>query len=87
MDWPVTKRLFGVAEGEGVLDQAIPQLKMPVLAILGEHDYGAPPPQNRSIVKGFPNVTVLVFAKSGHNPMVEQPTEFDRALLHWLAAH
>lgn len=70
---------------QGVLESTVPGLAMPLLVVLGAHDYYVPPAGWDTYAQ-LPNVSVHLFERSGHNPMLEQPGEFDALLLSWLQA-
>lgn len=83
LDIPLLERFAVVVQD--ALDTAIPGLSLPILVMLGRHDYLLPP-ANWDAFGTKPNVTVHVFERSGHNPMYEEPEAFDAALTSWLAA-
>lgn len=59
--------------------------KKPVAAMMGAYDFWAPPINSwEPLTDEHKNFTVRFFEKSGHVPQLEQPEEFDRALLTWL---
>jgi proline iminopeptidase len=68
----------------GIFEQGLPELRTPVLAVLGKHDYPNPPSAWESL-RSLPHLTVRVFDESGHAPMLEEPAEFDEMLMTWLA--
>lgn len=64
------------------------RVTMPVLLVLGRHDYVAPPAYLWEPMRDrFHNLTIRVFETSGHYPQLEEANLFDRELLAWLADH
>ncbi|MBO9542122.1 alpha/beta hydrolase [bacterium] len=58
----------------------------PVFLGLGLYDFLVPPHYTWSPIRAkFKDLTVRLFAKSGHTPQLEEPEAFDTALLEWLA--
>lgn len=66
-----------VTEGLGNLDA-------PVFLALGVHDYLFPPTMWDEARPLFPDLTVRLFEKSGHFPMLEERERFDHELIAWL---
>lgn len=62
----------------------VSSLKCPVLIIGGEHDMGAGPEAARASQKLIPG-SKLVVMPTGHAAKIEQPDEFNRAVLDFLA--
>lgn len=60
------------------------ELELPVLLLLGRHDYFNPPHLWESHSSKFQNLTVRIFEKSGHTPSYEEADDFNSAVLHWL---
>jgi len=58
----------------------------PVLLALGEHDFISPPTAWTDDTRP-PRATTELFARSAHNPFVEQPHEFVAAVDRWLKAN
>ena len=69
------------------LDWGRQVLDIPVLIVMGEHDYAVPHTLWRNILPNLGNVTFHLMKQSGHTPQLEQPDEFDRLLLRWVARH
>ena len=76
-------RLFSVVPTRSDVRSTLESLKMPIFVAVGSFDYGVPHALWPELVAGLPNVTVHLFARSGHHPHVEQPEEFDQALNAW----
>jgi proline iminopeptidase len=60
---------------------------MPVLAVTGRHDYVVPPVLWDDLRSTLPNLTLHLFANSGHTPQLEEPALFDEVFLKWLGRH
>lgn len=84
---PVFDRLRELVPGKAEVKQALGSLKVPVWVATGRFDYAAPHALWQDLVAGVPNVTLRLFARSGHNPQAEDPGEFDRALADWYRGH
>jgi len=56
----------------------------PVLAVVGEHDWAAPPGQARLVGEFAPRSTVVEIADVGHFVPLEAPEAFGRAVRDWL---
>jgi proline iminopeptidase len=61
------------------------RLTAPVLVVAGQHDYAVPPTLWQELQPALKRFTVKLFKHSGHTPPLEQPDQFDRLLLEWLA--
>jgi pimeloyl-ACP methyl ester carboxylesterase len=61
-------------------------LKMPVLILWGATDSLTPLPQGRALAAELPTSKLVVLADTGHIPAIENPAEFNDALLVFLAA-
>ncbi len=59
-------------------------LRMPTLGIFGEKDIVVDPRQSQVLVAGVPHARVLMFKKSGHFPMLDEPEAFNTALMDFL---
>ena len=60
---------------------------MPMLILVGTHDFITPPAQARRIAELAPNVTVVELARSGHFPYLEEPDAYFAAIDAWLDQH
>jgi proline iminopeptidase len=69
---------------EDDLTASFPRLTVPVLLALGQSDYSAPPALWDREWQKLPRCTRVVFDRSGHGPMFEEPAAFDAALVDWL---
>jgi proline iminopeptidase len=60
-------------------------LTQPVFVALGRYDYWNPPHLWEPVRHYFRDLHLRVFEQSGHTPQLEQPADFDREILSWLA--
>src|SRR6185503_4119739 len=51
---------------------SLPAMTMPMLILVGAHDFITPPAQARRIAALAPRVTVVEFPRSGHFPYIEE---------------
>lgn len=59
-------------------------LRVPTLGIFGEKDIIVNPNQSRLLAAGVPHARVIMFKRSGHFPMLDEPEPFNAALLDFL---
>jgi proline iminopeptidase len=60
---------------------------VPVFLALGRYDFMTAAQSSWDGLKSrFKNLTFRILEKSGHTPQLEEPEEFDRELLTWMAA-
>lgn len=77
--------LWGVAFAERNLIQSIAHLNKPIFVGLGRYDYLVAPVSLWDVINySNENVKKVIFEKSGHNPMFEEPDYFDRELINWI---
>lgn len=57
---------------------------MPVLVVMGLHDYVVPPSLWSERLRRTGNLTYRLFQRSGHTPQLEQPDEFDGEFERWM---
>ncbi|MGY4796094.1 alpha/beta hydrolase [Lysinibacillus fusiformis] len=76
--------LWGVAFAEQNLLQEIQQVSKPIFIGLGRYDYLVAPVSLWDAVDYTPHVKKVIFEKSGHNPMFEEPVFFDEQLIKWI---
>lgn len=62
----------------------LPQLRLPVLILMGEADVITPPAVGEQMHAAIPNSTFHVIANAGHMPLMEQPQEVNEALRSFL---
>lgn len=60
------------------------ELGIPVLAIMGRHDYAVPHTLWEKVLPHLPGVSYRLLEHSGHTPQLEEPETFDAVLLDWL---
>ncbi len=63
----------------------LPNLHMPVLIIHGKDDQVIPPAEAEVMAKAIPNNVLHLVDKAGHLPNLEQPDEFNRIVIKFLA--
>ena len=61
------------------------KLDVPVLLVLGKHDYVIPPTIWQDSYDSLTDFTRILLEKSGHTPQLEDPAAFDKILLEWVA--
>ncbi len=61
------------------------ELRMPVLVVTGAEDTTVPPPVQRALAQGIPGARHIVVERSGHGIIADNPNEFNRILLEFLA--
>jgi pimeloyl-ACP methyl ester carboxylesterase len=66
---------------------ALETLKVATLLITGEADLYAPPPVLEAFAARIPRAESLVLHEVGHSAFWEQPDEFNRAVLSFIAKH
>ena len=59
------------------------RLELPVLCVMGKHDYAVPPTLWDDVLPKLQNVTFLLLDESGHTPQLEQPAVFDQRMWEW----
>lgn len=63
----------------------LPQIKVPTLIFVGEHDVLTPPADSEAMAKAIPGSTLVKIPAAGHLSNLEQPTVFNRKLQEFLA--
>lgn len=66
------------------ITKGLDQFNLPVLVILGKHDYWNPPALWEPIQHNFKDLTIRILKKSGHTPQLEEANLFDDVLLNWI---
>ncbi|MBC7227119.1 MAG: alpha/beta hydrolase [Thermoflexales bacterium] len=61
------------------------ELRMPVLVVTGAEDTTVPPPVQSALARGIPGARHVVVEGSGHGIIADNPGEFNRILLEFLA--
>jgi len=67
-----------------VVEDRLPELRMPTLLIWGAHDHIFPASHARAAKDRIPNGRLQVFDDSGHTPQMEEPERFNRLVLDFL---
>lgn len=62
----------------------LPQIRVPVLCLAGEHDRNAPAPMMERMAGKIPDARYVCLAGVGHLPNLEAPATFDAAVLGFL---
>ena len=63
-----------------------PALRVPLLLTHGRCDYIVPHTLWKDALPKLPSATFRLFERSGHQPFLEEPEAFTRALVEWMAA-
>lgn len=83
---PAIDHLWGVEFAQVDITKGLAEFDRPVFLGLGLYDFLVPPASTWDPIRNaFPDLTVRVFAQSGHTPMLEQPEEFDAELMTWIS--
>ncbi len=62
----------------------LPEIRVPVLIMVGEHDHGTPPEMAREIHRNLPGSELVIIRSAAHLSNIEQPEVFNDALLGFL---
>jgi 3-oxoadipate enol-lactonase len=62
----------------------LPQVKVPVLVLVGEHDEATPPPMSRELAALLPNARLKIIAGCAHVPQLQSPNIFLDAIADFL---
>ncbi|MEC1420811.1 alpha/beta fold hydrolase [Bacillus subtilis] len=82
---PIIDELWGNTFAQIDLIQRLADVRMPVYIGLGRYDYLVAPVSLWDAVDGlYPHVDKVIFEKSGHQPMLEEPEAFDQSFRKWL---
>jgi 3-oxoadipate enol-lactonase len=54
----------------------LPQVKVPVLVLVGEHDEATPPPMSHELAAGLPNAQLMLLQGCAHVPQLQEPELF-----------
>ncbi len=68
------------------LTAKLPRIQAPARLIWGERDFLVPLELGRELCRSLRHADLVVIEGAGHNPMWDRPTEFNRAVLEFLAA-
>jgi 3-oxoadipate enol-lactonase len=64
----------------------LPQVKVPVLVLVGEHDEATPPPMSHELAAGLPNARLKILSGCAHVPQLQAPEMFLEAIGDFLPA-
>ena len=67
-----------------VVEDRLPELRMPTLLIWGGHDHIFPASHAQAAKDRIPNGRLEIFDDSGHTPQMEEPDRFNRLVLDFL---
>jgi pimeloyl-ACP methyl ester carboxylesterase len=67
-----------------VVEDRLPELRMPTLLIWGGHDHIFPASHARAAMRRIPRGRLEIFDDSGHTPQMEEPERFNRLVLDFL---
>lgn len=67
-------------------ENLLPNIRVPVLVITAEHDVTTPPAFGEAIARLVPDSTVKMIGSAAHLAMLENPDEFNRAVIEFLNA-
>lgn len=82
---PAIDHLWGEAFARLNLIDSLKEVAKPVLIGLGRYDYLVSPVSLWNAINGLQaNVKKVIFEKSGHNPMFEEPDLFNALLTDWI---
>jgi proline iminopeptidase len=81
---PAFTRLQEVALTQEEARQALQEIKVPTLVVLGKLDYAVPYFTWNPLIDGLSNVSLVVLDADSHNPQTESPHRFDPILLSFL---
>lgn len=62
----------------------LPELTVPMLYVVGEHDPAAPPPVMKDMAEATPGAAFAVVADAAHLSNIEQPDRFNGIVVDWL---
>jgi 3-oxoadipate enol-lactonase len=62
----------------------LPQVKLPVLVLVGEHDEATPPPMSHELAAGLPDARLTVLPGCAHVPQLQSPELFLEAIAGFL---
>jgi 3-oxoadipate enol-lactonase len=83
---PDVFRAACVALAELDLRPELPQVKVPVLVLVGEHDEATPPPMSHELAAGLPNAHLKTLSGCAHVPQLQAPEMFLEAIGDFLLA-
>ncbi|MCY8278916.1 alpha/beta fold hydrolase [Bacillus inaquosorum] len=82
---PIIDELWGHTFAQLDLIKRLADVQVPVYIGLGRYDYLVAPVTLWDAVEGsYPHVEKVIFEKSGHQPMLEEPQAFDQSFSKWM---
>ena len=84
--YTIQRIIDSILRGEDVLDNRLAGLKHPTLIVWGREDLLTPLAMGERFKKEIPHSELVIFEKCGHVPQLEQPAQFNAALLKFLGA-
>ncbi|BDG78641.1 AB hydrolase superfamily protein YclE [Bacillus subtilis] len=82
---PIIDELWGHTFAQMNLIQRLADVHVPVYIGLGRYDYLVAPVSLWDAIDGiYPHVKKVIFEKSGHQPMLEEPQTFRQSLMEWI---
>jgi len=82
-----TAVIIAACEALAALDlrPALAEVRIPVLAVVGEQDEATPLAMSREVVAGLPNATLTILEGLAHVPQLQAPDRFLDAVLPFLS--
>lgn len=79
--------IIAACEALAALDlrHGLPDVRIPVLAVVGEQDEATPLPMSRELVAGLPNARLTILDGLAHVPQLQAPDRFLAAILPFLS--
>ncbi len=79
--------IIAACEALAALDlrHGLPNVRIPVLAVVGEQDEATPLPMSRELVAGLPNARLTILDGLAHVPQLQAPDRFLAAILPFLS--
>jgi 3-oxoadipate enol-lactonase len=79
--------IIAACEALAALDlrPALADVRIPVLAVVGEQDEATPPAMSREVVAGLPNATLTILDGLAHVPQLQAPQRFLDAVVPFLS--
>jgi pimeloyl-ACP methyl ester carboxylesterase len=85
--WRLTGNPFRQKATNVINEATLKRLSLPTVLITGEADLYSPPALIRMVAAQIPNSEVVIMREPGHSSYWEQPDEFNRAVLDFLARY
>ena len=80
----VTQHLFAQVFKDYNMFEPSSIISVPVFVALGKYDYVIPHTLWKTSYKEIPELTLVLFEKSGHTPQLEENKLFDKELIDWI---